>query len=138
MLLSGCFFLFFVSSRRRHTRCALVTGVQTCALPICRHLRITVQLIDAETGKHVWAEKYDRELQDVFAAQDDITEHVVAAVEPPLYAEEGFRASSKQPDSIAAWGLVVRALGLINTMERRQNEETNRTATSREGGGPTT
>src|SRR3546814_7178045 len=86
-------------------------------------LRITVQPIDAETGKHLWAEKYDRELQDIFAVQDDITEHVVAAVEPQLYAEEGFRASSKQPDSIDAWGLVARALGLINKMERRQNEE---------------
>src|SRR3546814_696186 len=86
-------------------------------------LRITVQLIDAETGKHLWAEKYDRELQDIFAVQDDITEHVVAAVEPQLYAEEGFRASSKQPDSIDAWGLVARALGLINKMERRQHEE---------------
>src|SRR3546814_12693772 len=48
---------------------------------------------------------------------------VVAAVEHQLYAEEGFRASSKQPDSIDAWGLVVRALSLINKMERRQNEE---------------
>src|SRR3546814_15032425 len=121
MLLSGCFFLFFVSSRRRHTRCALVTGVQTCALPICRHLRITVQLIDAETGKHVWAEKYDRELQDIFAVQVDITEHVVAAVEPPLYAEEGFRASRKPPTSIAARGIVLRALSLINKLKRRKN-----------------
>src|SRR3546814_11294052 len=74
-----------------------------------RSLRITVQLIDAETGKHLWAEKYDRELQDIFAVQDDITEHVVAAVEPQLYAEEGFRASSKQPDSIDAWGQIGRA-----------------------------
>jgi adenylate cyclase len=44
-------------------------------------------------------------------------------VEPHLYAEEGFRASSKQPDSIDAWGLVVRALGMINKVERRQNLE---------------
>ncbi|MGF1629529.1 MAG: tetratricopeptide repeat protein [Kiloniellaceae bacterium] len=88
-----------------------------------KRLRITGQLIDAETGKHVWAEKYDRDLQDIFAVQDDITEHVVAAVEPHLYAEEGFRAASKQPDSIDAWGLVVRALGLINKMERGQNQE---------------
>jgi len=88
-----------------------------------QRLRITVQLIDAETGKHVWAEKYDRGLQDIFAVQDDITDHVVAAVEPQLYAEEGFRASGKPPDSIDAWGLVVRALGLISKMERRQNEE---------------
>jgi TolB-like protein/Tfp pilus assembly protein PilF len=86
-------------------------------------IRITGQLIDAETGKHIWAERYDRELQDIFAVQDDITERVVAAVEPHLYAEEGFRASSKQPDSIDAWGLVVRALNLINKVERKQNEE---------------
>ena len=56
-----------------------------------RRVRITGQLIDADTGKHIWAEKYDRELQDIFAVQDDITERVVAAVEPHLYAEEGFR-----------------------------------------------
>lgn len=86
-------------------------------------LRVTGQLIDAETGKHVWAEKYDRELKDIFAVLDDITEHVVGAVEPHLYAEEGFRASSQQPDRIDAWGLVVRALGLITRMERRQNLE---------------
>ncbi|MBI3706249.1 MAG: tetratricopeptide repeat protein [Proteobacteria bacterium] len=86
-------------------------------------LRITGQLIDAETGKHIWAERYDRELQDIFSVQDDITQRVVAAVEPHLYAEEGFRASGKQPDSIDAWGLVVRALGMINKVGRRQNED---------------
>jgi TolB-like protein/Tfp pilus assembly protein PilF len=88
-----------------------------------QRIRITGQLIDAETGKHIWAEKYDRELQDIFAVQDDITERVVAAVEPHLYAEEGFRASGKQPDSIDAWGLVVRALSLIGKMDRKQNTE---------------
>jgi adenylate cyclase len=86
-------------------------------------IRITGQLIDAETGKHIWAEKYGRELQDIFAVQDDIPERVVAGVEPHLYAEEGFRASSKPPDSIDAWGLVVRALSLINKVERKQNLE---------------
>jgi TolB-like protein/Tfp pilus assembly protein PilF len=87
------------------------------------HIRITGQLIDAETGKHIWAEKYDSELQDIFAVQDDITERVVAAVEPHLYAEEGFRASARQPDNIDAWGLAVRALNLINRVERHQNQE---------------
>ena len=70
-----------------------------------RHVRVTGQLIDAESGKHIWADRYDRELQDIFVVQDDITEQVVAAVEPHLYAQEGFRAASKQPDSINAWGL---------------------------------
>jgi len=86
-------------------------------------VRVTGQLIDAEAGKHIWAEKYDREIGDIFAVQDDITERVVAAVEPHLYAEEGFRAAHRPPDSIDAWGLVVRAMGLINKVERRQSEE---------------
>ncbi|HEY0832293.1 MAG TPA: tetratricopeptide repeat protein [Azospirillum sp.] len=88
-----------------------------------QRIRVTGQLIDAETGKHIWAERYDRDRQDIFAVQDDITERVVAAVEPHLYAEEGYRASSKQPDSIDAWGLVVRAWSLINTVDRAQNAE---------------
>jgi TolB-like protein/Tfp pilus assembly protein PilF len=88
-----------------------------------RRLRITGQLIEAETGKHIWAEKYDRVLEDLFAVKDDITERVVAAVEPHLYAEEGFRAAAREPGSIDAWGQVARALGLVNRMERRQNAE---------------
>ena len=58
-----------------------------------RRIRITGQLIEAESGKHVWAYCYDRVLEDLFAVQDDITERVVAAVEPHLYAQEGFRAA---------------------------------------------
>ena len=88
-----------------------------------RRLRISGQLVEAETGKHVWAHRYDRVLEDLFAVQDDITERVVGAVEPHLYAEEGFRAASRQTERIDAWGLVVRALTLINKVERRQNEE---------------
>jgi adenylate cyclase len=86
-------------------------------------IRITSQLVDAETGKHIWAEKYDRELKDIFAVQDDIAQHVLAAVEPHLYAQEGFRASSKPPEGIGAWELVVRALTMLNKVERKQNEE---------------
>lgn len=86
-------------------------------------IRVTGQLIDAATGKHIWAQKYDRELQDIFILQDDLTEHVVAAIEPHLYAEEGFRASTRPPESIDAWGLVVRALGLLNKVERKGNEQ---------------
>jgi TolB-like protein/Tfp pilus assembly protein PilF len=88
-----------------------------------RRIRITGQLIEAESGKHVWADRYDRVLEDLFAVQDDITERVVAAVEPHLYAQEGFRAASRQTERIDAWGLVVRALSLINKLDRRQNDE---------------
>ena len=106
-------------SRELGVRYVLEGGVRTAG----DRIRITSQLVEAETGKHIWAEKYDRELRDVFAVLDEITEQVVAAVEPHLYAEEGFRAGSKQPDSIDAWGLVVRALSLTSKIDRPQNEE---------------
>lgn len=88
-----------------------------------QRIRIVGQLIDARTGKHLWAEKFDRDQTDVFAVQDEITNVVVATIEPHLYAEEGMRAAGKPPGSIDAWGLVVRAMGLINKVGRRQNDE---------------
>jgi adenylate cyclase len=88
-----------------------------------KRIRITGQLIDAETGKHIWAEKYDRQLEDVFAVQDEITQNVVATIEPHLYAEEGFRSSQQPPENVATWGLVVRAITLIHRVERKANEE---------------
>jgi TolB-like protein len=74
------------------------------------HVRITAQLNDVGTGSHIWAERYDRSLADVFAVQDEITEAIVAAIEPQLYAAENFRARRKPPDSMDAWDLVMRAL----------------------------
>ena len=71
-------------------------------------IRITGQLIEAASGRHIWAERYDRQLDDVFAVQDEITASVVAAIEPHLYAEEGARIASQPPDHISTWGLVVR------------------------------
>jgi adenylate cyclase len=73
-------------------------------------MRITAQLVDAISGNHVWAERYDRELADIFAVQDEITERVVAAIEPQLYAAEHFRSQRKPPQSLDAWECVVRAL----------------------------
>lgn len=86
-------------------------------------IRITTQLVAAETGKHIWAQRYDRELGDIFAVQDEITRNVVATVEPHLYAAEGLRAAARPPGSVDAWGLVVRAMGLINRVGRAHNEE---------------
>jgi tetratricopeptide (TPR) repeat protein len=73
-------------------------------------VRITAQLNDVLTGSHIWAERYDRELASVFAVQDEITEAIVAAIEPQLYAAENFHAQRKPPDSLDAWDLVMRAL----------------------------
>jgi TolB-like protein/cytochrome c-type biogenesis protein CcmH/NrfG len=73
-------------------------------------VRITAQLNDVATGSHLWAERYDRSMADVFAVQDEITEAIVAAIEPQLYAAENFHAQRKPPDSMDAWDLVMRAL----------------------------
>ncbi len=73
-------------------------------------VRITAQLNDVATGSHLWAERYDRGLADVFAMQDEITEAIVASIEPQLYAAENFHAKRRTPDSMDAWGLVMRAL----------------------------
>jgi TolB-like protein len=73
-------------------------------------VRITAQLNDVATGSHVWAEHYDRDLTDVFAVQDEITNAIVAAIEPQIYAAENFRARRKPPSSLDAWDLVMRAL----------------------------
>ena len=73
-------------------------------------VRITAQLNDTATGSHIWAEHYDRELTDVFAVQDEITDAIVTAIEPQIYAAENFRSRRKQPSSVDAWDLVMRAL----------------------------
>jgi TolB-like protein len=74
-----------------------------------KRIRISAQLIDALSGGHHWAERYDRELGDIFAVQDEITRNVVAAIEPRLMAAEGVRALSRSPDDLGAWERVARA-----------------------------
>jgi TolB-like protein/cytochrome c-type biogenesis protein CcmH/NrfG len=73
-------------------------------------VRITAQLNDTATGSHIWAERYDRDLIDVFAVQDEITDAIVTAIEPQIYAAEDFRSRRKPPSSVDAWDLVMRAL----------------------------
>ena len=85
------------------------------------HVRITAQLIDVATGSHLWAERFDRDLKDVFAVQDEITQAVVAAIEPQLYAAESFRAQRKAPDNMDAWDLVMRALSHYWRVTRHDN-----------------
>lgn len=85
-------------------------------------LRITVQLIDAMTGNHIWAERYDREVADVFFVQDEIAHSVASAIEPQLYAAENLRIQSTPPQSLDAWGCVIRALWHIGRLNREDNE----------------
>jgi len=73
-------------------------------------VRVTGQVIEAETGHHVWAQRYDRMLDDIFALQDDLTTSVVAAIEPSLRQAEIERVKRKRPDSLDAYDLVLRAM----------------------------
>jgi TolB-like protein/cytochrome c-type biogenesis protein CcmH/NrfG len=84
-------------------------------------VRITAQLNDVATGVHIWSEHYDRSLADVFTVQDEITQAIVAAIEPQLYAAESFRAQRKAPDSMDAWDLVMRALSHYWRVTRQDN-----------------
>ena len=84
-------------------------------------VRITALLNDVATGNQLWAERYDRRLADVFAVQDEITEAVVAAIEPQVYAAESFRAQRKTPESLDAWDLVMRALSHYWRVTRDDN-----------------
>jgi adenylate cyclase len=72
-------------------------------------VRISGQLIDAASGAHVWAERYDRRADDVFALQDEIALSVVGAIEPKLLRAEVERVKRKRPDSLDAYDLVLRA-----------------------------
>lgn len=74
-----------------------------------KRVRISAQLVDATTGGHVWAERYDRELVDIFAVQDEITRSVAGTIEPHLLAAEGIRALSRSAENLDAWELAARA-----------------------------
>jgi TolB-like protein/tetratricopeptide (TPR) repeat protein len=84
-------------------------------------VRISAQLNDVATGSHVWAERYDRELAHVFAVQDEITGAVVTSIEPQLYAAEHLHAHRRPPDSLDAWGLVMRALSCFWRLTQDDN-----------------
>src|SRR5262249_49944694 len=76
-------------------------------------LRITAQLIDASTGNHIWADRHDGDLTDIFALQDEITRKVVAAIEPRLIEAEGVRSQARSAEHLGAWEMVVSANSLF-------------------------
>jgi adenylate cyclase len=75
-------------------------------------VRIVAQLIETETGAHIWADRYEGDLGDIFALQDEITERIVSAVELNVQAAEIRRARAKPTDSLTAYDLYLRALPL--------------------------
>lgn len=86
-------------------------------------LRITAQLIDAETGAHVWAERFDREMADMFDLQDEITERIVTAIAPEMARAEEQRALRKRPADLDAWDMSHRALWHVYRYTKEDNEK---------------
>jgi adenylate cyclase len=84
-------------------------------------VRITVQLIEGETDRHIWAERYDRELEDIFALQDEITMAIVAILPGRVEAAARDRAERKLPENLAAWECVLEA----KTLHHRSNRDDN-------------
>jgi TolB-like protein/Tfp pilus assembly protein PilF len=80
-----------------------------------QRLRIGAQLSDAATGGQVWAERYDVELADFLSLQDEIAGSVIGAIEPQLYAAEHQRLQSRRPESLDAWGYVMKAMPYVWT-----------------------
>jgi TolB-like protein/class 3 adenylate cyclase/tetratricopeptide (TPR) repeat protein len=85
-------------------------------------VRITAQLIDATTGNHIWADRYDGEIADVFVLQDEITRKVIAAIEPKLLEAEAMRSRSRSPEDLGAWDLVMQANSVFWRMTRADIE----------------
>ena len=73
-------------------------------------IRVTAQLVEAETGKHLWAERYDRDLADIFAVQDEISEAVTIAIAPAIAQAEQRRAMRRPPGNLDAWAAYQRGL----------------------------
>ena len=86
-------------------------------------VRITAQLIDGTNGDHVWAERYDRELDDIFALQDEITENIVGRIDTELRAKEMDLARRKPPANLDAWDLYQRGLWHFYKLTKDDNEE---------------
>jgi adenylate cyclase len=83
-------------------------------------VRITGQLIDGSSGNHLWAERYDRDLQDLFAVQDEITTRIVAAIEPEMSSAEMRQVEKRPPSSFSAWELYIRALANMPSYGKRR------------------
>ncbi len=89
-------------------------------------VRVTVQLIDAETDRHIWAERYDRELRDIFAIQDEVTGAIVATIAGRVEAATHDRAKRKTTSNMAAYECVLTAKVLHHRSKREDNAEAKR------------
>ena len=81
-------------------------------------IRVTAQLIEAETGYHVWAEKYDRELDDMFELQDEMTRTIAGSIEPELSAKERDKAVRQPPDNLDSWEMYQRGMWYLYNVKK--------------------
>jgi TolB-like protein len=88
--------------------------VEGCVRRADTRVRITAQLVDAQTGSHLWAERFDRELKDIFEVQDEVTRNIVTRIAPVLAAESLRMATRKPPDDMQAYDLFLKAKVLID------------------------
>ncbi|MEY9184875.1 adenylate cyclase [Bradyrhizobium sp. USDA 326] len=88
-----------------------------------QRVRITGQLIEAETGNHLWAERFDRDMADIFAIQDEITQSVVGAIEPEMLLIEGRRAFRKSIGNLGAFDCCMRAMWLFAQMTPENQDQ---------------
>ena len=85
-------------------------------------VRVTAQLINSETGHHIWAERYDREISDVFALQDEIAQQIAAIIEPTIERSERLRISTTPPSNIGAWEYSLRGFSCIYEGTKEAND----------------
>jgi adenylate cyclase len=85
-------------------------------------VRVSAQLIDATTGSHIWAERYDREVTEIFAVQDEIAEAVATAIHPAVRDAEQWRALRKPPANLSAWETYQRGLWHLSKGTAAENE----------------
>jgi adenylate cyclase len=86
-------------------------------------IRVTAQLIDGESGDHIWAERYDREIEDIFDVQDELTETLVGAIAPGIGAAERQRAKQSPPENLDTWTLYQRGMWHLHRRTREGMSE---------------
>jgi adenylate cyclase len=99
-------------------------------------VRITGQLIDAVTGAHVWADRFERDLTDVFALQDEVAVAVVSAIQPKLFKAGIAMATRRRPESLTAYDFFLRAMHQFYLMTREGLAEADQVGSSRLGARP--
>ena len=79
-------------------------------------IRLTAQLLDGTSGSHLWAERYDRNLEDIFDLQDELTQTIVGAIEPELNKAEQARARLKKPENLGVWDIYQRGMSDLHKL----------------------